>query len=88
MKSLITNWEYVFIALGILMIPMLGVGLFILAGVAWRIGTRMERVAEQQEEQRIGEDIGEEKIPIGMDSKQEETYKCDEYAPEVVEDGR
>ena len=86
MKSLISRWEYVVIALGILMIP-IGIALIVLACVAWRIGTKMEKRAQQQEVQSIGQDIGEEEI-TGTDIKVDETYKCNEYSEEVLVDGK
>ena len=71
--------DYVLIAVGILTIP-IGLGLVIIAVVAWKIGTKMERVANKTMEQDTGQ--GE------WDLENEETYKCDEYAPEVLEDGK
>jgi len=86
MKSLINRKSYVLIALGIILIP-IGIGLIILACVAWNIGTKMERAANKIEDRYIGEDIGETEMPVGTDID-DETYKCDEYAPEVLEDGK
>jgi len=86
MKSLISRKEYVLIALGILTIP-IGIGLILLACVAWRIGTKMENHASQLEEKYTGETGGE--FPTeGIEPLIDETYKCDEYAKEVLEDGR
>ncbi len=83
MNSLISKKMYVLIAIGILMIP-IGLGLIIIACVAWHIGTKMERAASKITEQNTGEDIGEQNVDHLID----ETYKCDEYAPRVLEDGK
>ncbi len=86
-NSIISKKMYVVIAIGMLMIP-IGIGLIILACVAWHIGTKMERGANKIEEQYTGQDFGEqpsEEIPT---MEVDERYKCEEYAPEVLEDGK
>jgi len=87
MKSLISRWDYVLIVLGIIMVP-IGIGLIIIAVVAWKIGTRMERAANKTMELDTGQSESDSINEEIRKQENEETYKCDEYAKEVLEDGR
>lgn len=81
----VTKVDYVLVVLGILLLPVSGIGLIPLGVLAWRIGTSMEKSEKM--------DIPTTSAPVqksfynGMERFQK-TYKQDEYDINVLEDGR
>jgi len=97
--GLITNTEYVLIAIGLLLIFAYGIGLILLAIIAWRIGTRMETLSEEDTLSTELEPEEESKQSTESPSLSQnqslsnrlgfqKTYKEDEYSEVVLEDGK
>ena len=74
---MITNTEYVLFVIGLLLIP-IGVGLLLLAVLAWRIGTRME----------CSQNYVNVQAKYNSKYQNQKTYKPDEYSIDVLRDGK